>query len=97
MQLVWAVREGGNNAQVATLHGTEGRNPNSMSHSGTVREGLPTPASLAEVMLSTRQMLIEQIGESLLVCLSVPFLCSFFFQLFILLFHDIWRTLPFQI
>ncbi|XP_021899208.1 large proline-rich protein bag6-A-like isoform X2 [Carica papaya] len=60
------VREGGNNAQVATLHGTEGRNPNSMSHSGTVREGLPTPASLAEVMLSTRQMLIEQIGESLL-------------------------------
>ncbi|KAE8710386.1 Ubiquitin-like superfamily protein, putative isoform 4 [Hibiscus syriacus] len=33
------------------------------SNSGTIREGLPTPASLAEVLLSTRQMLIDQAGE----------------------------------
>ncbi|KAK8602081.1 hypothetical protein V6N13_058259 [Hibiscus sabdariffa] len=37
----------------------------SASNSGTVREGLPTPASLAEVLLSTRQLLTEQAGEML--------------------------------
>ncbi|KAK3221814.1 hypothetical protein Dsin_008839 [Dipteronia sinensis] len=57
-------RGGGNNAQAASMHRTEERN--SSSQSGTVQEGLPTPASLAEVMRSTRQMLIEQVGESLL-------------------------------
>ncbi|MBA0873918.1 hypothetical protein Goshw_009165, partial [Gossypium schwendimanii] len=35
------------------------------SNSGTIREGLPTPASLAEVLQSTRQMLIDQAGECL--------------------------------
>ncbi|KAL5841942.1 hypothetical protein ACOSQ3_012545 [Xanthoceras sorbifolium] len=52
----------GNNVQA----GTEERDSSSTSQSGTVQEGLPTPASLAEVMRSTRQMLIEQVGESLL-------------------------------
>ncbi|GLU09588.1 hypothetical protein SLE2022_264400 [Rubroshorea leprosula] len=33
---------------------------------GTVQQGLPTPASLAEVLLSSRQMLIEQATECLL-------------------------------
>ncbi|KAI9192250.1 hypothetical protein LWI28_020015 [Acer negundo] len=57
-------RGGGNNAQAASIHRTEERD--SSSQSRTVQEGLPTPASLAEVMWSTRQMLIEQVGESLL-------------------------------
>ncbi|KAB2050095.1 hypothetical protein ES319_A13G222500v1 [Gossypium barbadense] len=35
------------------------------SNSGTIREDLPTPASLAEVLQSTRQMLIDQAGECL--------------------------------
>ncbi|GMI84250.1 hypothetical protein like AT5G25270 [Hibiscus trionum] len=43
------VRAGGNDPQA--------------SNSGTIREGLPTPASLAEVLLSTRQMLVNQAGE----------------------------------
>lgn len=54
------------------MHRTEERDSSSTLQSGTVQEGLPTPAALAEVMLSTRQMLIEQVGESLLVCLYLP-------------------------
>ncbi|KAK9269697.1 hypothetical protein L1049_001475 [Liquidambar formosana] len=55
----------GNNAQAAASHRTQEREYNPTSHSGIVQEGLPTPASLAEVMLSARQMLIEQAGEHL--------------------------------
>jgi hypothetical protein len=51
-----AGRGGGNSAQAAATLPT-----------ATVQEGFPTPASLAEVMLSTRQMLIEHAGECILV------------------------------
>ncbi|KAF8407193.1 hypothetical protein HHK36_006320 [Tetracentron sinense] len=54
-----------NNARVDGTHGSEGREGDAASHSGVGLGGLPTPASLAEVMLSTRQMLIEQAGECL--------------------------------
>ncbi|XP_077217668.1 ubiquitin-like domain-containing protein CIP73 [Tasmannia lanceolata] len=40
------------------------RNTGAGSHTGA-GQGLPTPASLAEVMLSTRQMLLGQAGECL--------------------------------
>ncbi|XP_022755237.1 uncharacterized protein LOC111303330 isoform X2 [Durio zibethinus] len=56
---------GGNEPQVASMNRTGDRDSNSALNSGTIREGLPTPASLAEVLLSTRQMLIEQAGECL--------------------------------
>ncbi|KAF8036726.1 hypothetical protein BT93_C2442 [Corymbia citriodora subsp. variegata] len=48
----------------------DSRDPNSASQPGAVPEGLPTPASLAEIMLSTRQMLIEQVAECLQLCAS---------------------------
>ncbi|XP_017633356.1 ubiquitin-like domain-containing protein CIP73 isoform X7 [Gossypium arboreum] len=57
-------RVGGNDSQTTPMSRTGSRDSNSASNSGTGREGLPTPASLAEVLLSTRQMLIEQAGES---------------------------------
>ncbi|KAA8522930.1 hypothetical protein F0562_009353 [Nyssa sinensis] len=57
---------GGNDAQADAIHGTEGRESNSVPHSGTVQEGLPTPSTLAEVLLSTREMLVEQTAECLL-------------------------------
>ncbi|XP_038711646.1 ubiquitin-like domain-containing protein CIP73 isoform X1 [Tripterygium wilfordii] len=56
----------GNNAEAASLHRTEERDSSSTAHPGRVQEGLPTPASLAEVMLSTRQLLREQVGECFL-------------------------------
>lgn len=62
----WAGRGGGNNT-AATNSTIEG-NTNSASHPGSLQEGLPMPASLAEVMQSTRQMLIEQSAECLHVC-----------------------------
>ncbi|XVE71560.1 hypothetical protein DITRI_Ditri10aG0161100 [Diplodiscus trichospermus] len=58
-------RAGGNDPQTASMSRTGDRDSNTASNSGTIREGLPTPASLAEVLLSTRQMLIEQAGECL--------------------------------
>ncbi|XP_048422926.1 ubiquitin-like domain-containing protein CIP73 [Pyrus x bretschneideri] len=51
--------------QAAATHRTE-ESSNSSSRSGIRQEGLPTPASLAEVMRSTWQLLAEQVGESLL-------------------------------
>ncbi|XVF34504.1 hypothetical protein REPUB_Repub18cG0064300 [Reevesia pubescens] len=57
-------RAGGNDPQTASMS-TGDRDSNSASNLGTVQEGLPTPASLAEVLLSSRQMLIEQAGECL--------------------------------
>ncbi|KAJ4709685.1 Large proline-rich protein bag6 [Melia azedarach] len=59
------VRGVGNNAQAAATDSTEDTDSNSALHSGTVREGLPTPASLAEVLQSTRQFLIDHTAESL--------------------------------
>lgn len=49
-----------NNHQPSSEQDSEEREPNAPS-----LPGLPTPASLAEVMRSTRQMLIEQAGECL--------------------------------
>ncbi|PKI66743.1 hypothetical protein CRG98_012938 [Punica granatum] len=43
----------------------EGGDSNFLQSSGAVREGLPTPASLSELMLSTRRLLTEQVGECL--------------------------------
>ncbi|PON53526.1 Ubiquitin [Trema orientale] len=56
-------RDGGNSGQAGASNVSEERS--SQSATGT-RQGLPTPASLAEVMLSTRQLLTEQAAESLL-------------------------------
>ncbi|XVE98458.1 hypothetical protein REPUB_Repub03eG0108500 [Reevesia pubescens] len=58
-------RAGGNDPQTGSMSRAGDRNTNSATNSETVREGLPTPASLAEVLLSTRQMLIELAGECL--------------------------------
>ncbi|XVF47978.1 hypothetical protein PTKIN_Ptkin03bG0153300 [Pterospermum kingtungense] len=55
----------GSDPQTAPMSRTGDRDSNSASNLGTMREGLPTPASLAEVLLSTRQMLVEQAGERL--------------------------------
>ncbi|XP_038993785.1 ubiquitin-like domain-containing protein CIP73 [Hibiscus syriacus] len=57
------VRAGGNDPQTAPVSRSGDRDSIPASNSGTIREGLPTPASLAEVLLSTRQMLIDQAGE----------------------------------
>ncbi|KAM2552852.1 hypothetical protein TB2_017184 [Malus domestica] len=57
-------RDAGSNQAVATHRAEE--SSNSSSGSGIRQEGLSTPASLAEIMRSTRQLLAEQVGESLL-------------------------------
>lgn len=62
-----AGRVGGNNAQEANIHGDEESSSNSSSRPSTTQESFPTPASLAEVMLSTRQMLTGEVSECLLV------------------------------
>lgn len=50
-----------------SIHGMEGGDHEGGSRSGA-GQGLPTPESLAEVMQSTRQMLIEQVAGCLSVC-----------------------------
>uniref|UniRef100_A0A6N2KHZ7 Ubiquitin-like domain-containing protein n=1 Tax=Salix viminalis TaxID=40686 RepID=A0A6N2KHZ7_SALVM len=55
-----------NNAQADAALRTEQIDSNSMSLSGTGQERLPTPASLAEVIRSSRQLLTEQVAECLL-------------------------------
>lgn len=62
-----AGRVGGNNAQETNIHGDEESSSNSSSRPSTTQESFPTPASLAEVMLSTRQMLTGEVSECLLV------------------------------
>lgn len=64
--ILLAVREGGN-GQAAEAHSNEAVGSGS-SPLGSTAENLPSPASLAEVLLSTRQMIIEQAGECILVC-----------------------------
>ncbi|CAN0901103.1 Ubiquitin-like domain-containing protein CIP73 [Linum grandiflorum] len=59
-------RSGENNAQTDDTRRSEQRDLNSSSATGNVDGRLPTPAALAEVMLSSRQLLIEQVSESLL-------------------------------
>ncbi|CAK7338536.1 unnamed protein product [Dovyalis caffra] len=55
-----------NNSQADAAHRTEQIDSNSTSLSGTGQERFPTPASLAEVMLSSRQLLTEQVADCLL-------------------------------
>ncbi|MED6222510.1 Ubiquitin-like domain-containing protein cip73 [Stylosanthes scabra] len=59
------VREGGNNVPAADAHRNEDVGSAS-SRLGSTPEALSSPASLAEIMLSSRRMMIEQAGECLL-------------------------------
>ncbi|XP_023545426.1 large proline-rich protein bag6-B isoform X2 [Cucurbita pepo subsp. pepo] len=59
-------RVGGNNGQEANTHGAEESSSNSSTRPSTTHESFPTPASLAEVMFSTRQMLTGEVSECLL-------------------------------
>ncbi len=65
-------RVGENIAQGEAIQRTEQRDSDSTSRSGTVQEPLPTPASLAEVMLSSRQFINGQVAECLQVGSLVP-------------------------
>ncbi|XP_057996286.1 ubiquitin-like domain-containing protein CIP73 isoform X2 [Hevea brasiliensis] len=58
-------RVGEDIAQGEAIQRTEQRDSDSTSRSGTVQEPLPTPASLAEVMLSSRQFINGQVAECL--------------------------------
>ncbi|BBH08568.1 Ubiquitin-like superfamily protein [Prunus dulcis] len=60
-----AIARDGERGQTAATLRTE-ESSNASSHTGARQEGLPSPASLAEVMRSTRLLLLEQVGESLL-------------------------------
>ncbi|KAL6985227.1 hypothetical protein U1Q18_018605 [Sarracenia purpurea var. burkii] len=59
------VRGQGNNFQAAGTRGSVGQEYDAATHSAAVRGGLPTPAALAEVMLSARQILSDQAADSL--------------------------------
>ena len=65
--MVFAVQEQTNLSQAVGIRGRDGQNSDAASVS-TVQRGLPTPASLADVMLTARQILNEQVEECLLVC-----------------------------
>lgn len=64
-EAIVAGRGAGNSGQAGATQGNGETDPNSTLPTGTIQEGFPTPASLAEVMLSTRQMLVEDAGECL--------------------------------
>ncbi|KAI5416048.1 ubiquitin-like domain-containing protein CIP73 [Lathyrus oleraceus] len=59
------VREGENNAQAAEAH-SNGEIGSASSRLGSTPESLSSPASLAEVLRSTRRMITEQAGECIL-------------------------------
>ena len=59
-------RDGGSSGQAGASQGSEERN--SQSTAAGTRQGFPTPEYLAEVMVSTRELLTEQAAEALLVC-----------------------------
>lgn len=65
--LEFAVEEQSNSSQAAGICGMDKQNSDVTSVSN-IQRGLPTPASLADVMLTTRQILNEQVVECLLVC-----------------------------
>lgn len=65
--LEFAVQEQSNSCQAAGIRGRVGQNSDAASAS-TVQRGLPTPASLADVILTTRHLLNDQVQECLLVC-----------------------------
>lgn len=69
--ILLAVREGENNVQAVEARRNEEMGSNS-SRLGSTPEGLSSPASLAEVLRSTRRMIVEQAGECLLVRSSSP-------------------------
>lgn len=52
----------------AGTHGHDMQNSDATLQPDPIQGGLPTPASLAEVILSTRQILSEQAAEDLSVC-----------------------------
>lgn len=63
--IVLTGRDRANSGQDGASQVSEERS--SQSAAGT-RQGFPTPASLAEVVLSARQLLTEQAVETMLVC-----------------------------
>lgn len=79
--------EQNNPSQAANNHASDVRSASGTSGSAPMHGagGLPTPASLAELILSTRQFLSEQAGESLLVC---PLLLSVFYSYSLNLLND---------
>lgn len=58
--------EQSNTGHTAGIHERNGQNLGETSYS-SVQRGLPTPGSLADVMLTTRHILNEQAAECLLV------------------------------
>ena len=74
-----AVRGQSNNSQAAGTLGSNGQEYDAAMHLASGQGGLPTPASLAEVMLSTRQILTDQAADSLSVCTNaITFLLLLF-------------------
>ncbi|XP_027083031.2 ubiquitin-like domain-containing protein CIP73 [Coffea arabica] len=65
-EFVANVQEQTNVSQAVGIRGRDGQNSDAASVS-TVQRGLPTPASLADVMLTARQILNEQVEECLLL------------------------------
>ncbi|XP_031479455.1 ubiquitin-like domain-containing protein CIP73 isoform X1 [Nymphaea colorata] len=53
------------NLPAGEAHNLESHNPDTVARADLVQGGLPTPAALAEVATSTRQFLIEQVGDCL--------------------------------
>ncbi|XP_059635237.1 ubiquitin-like domain-containing protein CIP73 isoform X2 [Cornus florida] len=60
MRQEYGDNDGRNDAQAGATDGT------GVSLSGSVQQGLPTPSLLADILSSTREMLIEQAAENLL-------------------------------
>ncbi|KAJ8768123.1 hypothetical protein K2173_021063 [Erythroxylum novogranatense] len=58
-------RGGENNVQADIMHANDQRDSSSISQAVPTQERLPSPAFLAEVMLSSRRLLIEQVAECL--------------------------------
>lgn len=67
MNVELTVRGLGNNSASGN-HGGDVQNSDATLQSDVTQGGLPTPTSLAEVILSTRQILIDQAAEDLSVC-----------------------------
>ncbi|THG13738.1 hypothetical protein TEA_019672 [Camellia sinensis var. sinensis] len=63
--LEFPVRSQSNNSQAAGTLGSDGQESEAATRSAAGEAGLPTPASLAEVMLSTRQILTDQAADCL--------------------------------
>ncbi|GAB2289142.1 hypothetical protein Dimus_023445 [Dionaea muscipula] len=64
-EFIASVRGNENNAGTAATHGAVERESNSVLSAESTQQGLPTPSSLAQLLLSTRQMLNQQTGECL--------------------------------